>query len=140
MPIEYQIDHVQRRVVTACRGALTETDFRAYQQDVWSRPDVAGYDELVDMTEAGEVLAATGEKLKLLAAVSAAMDARETPSKFAIVAPRAGLYGLGRMYATWRGLQSRSTKQVEVFKTMSEALAWLGSPVAVASSVPPPNR
>jgi len=50
MPLAHRIDHRPRLVIARASGTLTDEEVFAYQKDVWSRPDVAGYDELVDMT------------------------------------------------------------------------------------------
>jgi len=125
MPIEYTIDHARRLVRATGRGIMTGDDVMEYQRDVWSSPEVSGYDELMDMREVERIELASGKRLKELAAVSAAMD---TPgrSKFAIVATKDEAFGLGRMYETYRRLEDRSTKQVGVFRTMEEAWAFLG--------------
>ena len=52
------------------------------------------------------------------------MDAPRSYSKFAIVAPQDLAYGLGRMFETYRELM-RPTRQVGVFRTLSEGLAFL---------------
>ena len=51
MPIEYRIDHDRKLVVAKGRGTVTDPDVFGYQREVWSRDDVAGYDELIDMSE-----------------------------------------------------------------------------------------
>jgi hypothetical protein len=48
------------------------------------------------------------------------------PTKFAIVAPDTLSHDLARFFRVYREIDPRSTKQVEVFKTMPEALGWLG--------------
>jgi hypothetical protein len=55
VPIEYEVDHARRLVRVAVREALTDPEVFAYPREVWSRPEVAGYDEPVDMTEAGPI-------------------------------------------------------------------------------------
>jgi len=65
------------------------------------------------------------ERVRELAARSAGMDGDSPPSRFAIVAPTEEAFGLGRMYQTYRSLDERSTKQVGVFRTMEEAMAFL---------------
>jgi len=49
-----------------------------------------------------------------------------SPSKFAIVAPQALPFGLGRMYEMYREMNEHSTKQVRVFRTRQKAVEWLG--------------
>jgi hypothetical protein len=46
-------------------------------------------------------------------------------TRFAIVATSAFAYGLARMYATYRALDARSTRAVNVFRAVNDAEAWL---------------
>ena len=126
MPLEHRIDHRLRLVLTRAIGTLTDEEIFAYQREVWSRPDVAGYDELVDMSDVEHVAVPSTDRVTQLASFSAAMDARAPASRFAIVAPRDYEFALGRMYEAHRELDSRGTKRVGVFRTRAEALAWLG--------------
>jgi hypothetical protein len=126
MPIEYQIDHARRLVLAKASGALTKPDFFEYQRTVWSRPDVAGFDELIDMTDVQGIEIVTADRAMDLATLSAEMDVDGPPSKLAIVAPGDLAYGLGRMYQTYRSMQDRSNKQVGVYRSMRDALSFLG--------------
>ena len=126
MPLVYRVDHDARIVLALGTGIITGADVFAYQTDVWSRPEVAGYDELVDMSLVTDIIAPTGDKVRDLATLSATMDHKSTTSKFAIVAQTDVAFGLGRMYQTYRALDRRSTKEVGVFRTMREALIFLG--------------
>jgi hypothetical protein len=128
MPIDYQIDHEHRLVTARARGKLTDADVFGYQQEVWSRRDVTGYDELIDMTACETIEVPSGDRVLQLAQLSASMDA-ESASKLAIVAPRDLAYGLGRMYESYRGVSALSTKEVNVFRSMIDAVAWLGKSV-----------
>jgi hypothetical protein len=126
MPITFRIDTEHRRVIATATGTLTDQDVFGYQRDVWSRPEIAGFDELVDVTgvEHVELPLPAGERMRELASMSSAMDA-DRPSRLAIVAPGDFAFGLGRMYGAYRESDRRSTKEVRVFRTTAEALAWL---------------
>jgi hypothetical protein len=50
MPIDHHIDHDRRLVLAEGHGTVSADEIFRYQSEVWSRPDVAGYDELVDMS------------------------------------------------------------------------------------------
>lgn len=126
MPIEYRIDHSRRLVVARALGVLTDADVFGYQREVWSQPQVAGYDELMDMTQATKIAVASADRVRELAAVSAAMDPPASAAKFAVVAPQDFAFGLGRMFATYRGIEPGSLKQVAVFRSLPPALAFLG--------------
>ncbi len=54
------------------------------------------------------------------------MDEKTIAAKIAIVAPNDFTYGLARMYETFRHLNERSKREVRVFRSMQDALAWLG--------------
>ena len=125
MPIEYQIDHVRRRVIATGRGTLGSQDFFGYQRDVWSLPEVTGYDELVDMSAVEHIDQPSIARIMSLAQLSAAMDHGGTVSKFAIVAPGDLAFGMGRMYQTHREMEASSNKRVGVFRSLPEALAFL---------------
>jgi hypothetical protein len=126
MPITYRVDNARRRVVATASGTLTESDVFGYQREAWSNAEVAGFDEIVDMTGVVEIVlpSPASDQLRDLAAASAEMDVLAS-SRFAIVAPGDLAYGLGRMYGVYREQDRRSTKQVRVFRTMDEAVAWL---------------
>jgi hypothetical protein len=126
LAIEYRIDHEQRLVWAKGRGTLTGEDVFQYQRDVWSSPDVRGYDELMDMSEVERIDLTSVRRLKDLASLSAAMDPPTSRSRFAIVAPKDETFGLSRMYETYRRLEDKSTKQVGVFRSLAEAMEFLG--------------
>lgn len=138
MPISYRIDHGLRLVVAAGHGAIVDSDVFDYQRDVWSRPEVAGYNELVDMTHVVHIHLLSPERIKDLATLAAEMDLPGRSSKFAIVAPAHLSFGLGRMIQSHRELDPRSTKEVAVFKTLAEALTFLG--VEGQVEIPGPGR
>ncbi len=125
MPIDFVIDHEQRLIMTKARGTMTHEDIMGYQQAIRSRPELIGYNELVDMSRVEGIALQSIERVRELAARSAGMDGDSPPSRFAIFAPTEEAFGLGRMYQTYRSLDERSTKQVGVFRTMEEAMAFL---------------
>ena len=135
MPIDYEIDH-QRRLVTARgRDTLTHEDIMGYQLGVWGRPEVEGYDELIDMSGVSEIALPSMDAVPRLAGLSARMDQPAGRSRLAIVAPGDFAFALGRRYETYRGLDPRSTKEARVFRSMAEALLFVGS----ASPSEPPS-
>jgi hypothetical protein len=135
VPITYRIDHERRLVVARGYGVFVADDVFGYQREVWSREDVAGFDELIDMTHVSEVDLPSAQRIRDLAAVAARMDLRSTPSRFAIVAPSDLVYGLGRMFQVYREAEPRSSKAVGVYRTIAEALAFLN--LTEAPPLPP---
>lgn len=127
MPLRYQIDDEHRLVTATGHGTLSDQEVFEYKQSVWSLPRVAGYDELVDVTDVQQIDVPSTERLRELARLSAAMDVSE-PSRLAIVANDLVSFGLARMYEVFRKLDTRSTKKVSVFRTVEEAIVWLKTP------------
>ena len=125
MPIVYRVDHDARVVVAAGLGVFSDGDVFGYQRDVWSRADVQGYNELIDMTQVTQIALPSADRVKDLATLAAEMDVPGAKSRMAVVAPENLAFGLGRMFQAYRELDRRSTKEVGIFRTMEEALAYL---------------
>ena len=107
-------------------GILTHQNIFKYQCEVWSNPDVDGYNELMDMTEVTRIDLPSHDDIQQLAELAADMDNPFTPTKFAIVAPGNEAFGLARMFQTYRSLAVGGTKTVGVFRTRAEAFDFLG--------------
>ena len=125
MPLEYDVDHERRLVRVTAIGVITPETLFGYQKHVWSDPAVADYDELVDMSSVGHVEAPSPSNVSALAGFSAKMDGNTRPTKLAIVTPDDLRFGLGRMYQAYREMKPGSNKEVAVFRTLADALAWL---------------
>jgi len=124
MPLEYEIDSVRRIVFVRAFGTLISNEIFNYQQKVWSQPEMAGYHEVVDMSDVSDLGPVSSEVLRYLAEMSAETDSTIGLSKLAIVAPTSVLYGLGRMFQAYREMNSNS-KQIGVFRNREEAIAWI---------------
>lgn len=125
MPIFFKLDHERRVVFAEGSGRLTDHDVFGYQQEVWSRSDVHGYDELMDMSGVESIEPPTPERVRELAELAAKMDAPAVATRLAIVAPSTLAFGLGKMFQAQRDLQDGSRKEVGVFRTRQEALGFL---------------
>ena len=130
MKIDYQINHMQQLVLARARNVLTEDDIFDYQREVWSRNDVTGFNELLDLSAVEQIDLTSTDSIEEFARLAVSMDIPATATRFAIVAPTDLMFGLGRMYEAYRNRNEQSTKQARVFRSRSEALAWL----AVSSS------
>lgn len=126
MPVAHRIDREYRLFRVRVHGTLTDEEVFGYQREVWSRPDVEGYDELVDMTDVEHIALPSAGRVQDLAGLSASMDTRSRASRMAVIAPSDTAFGVGRMYQTYRELDPRSTKEIGVFRTRCGALAFLG--------------
>jgi hypothetical protein len=125
VPIEYTIDH-EHHVVRARGSGVLSDDVFGYQRDVWTRLDVAGYDELVDMTNVRRIALPSIDRIRDLAGLSVQEDDPARVTRFAIVAPGDVAFMLGRLYKAIRGTTRGSARRVGVFRTLTEALEFLG--------------
>ena len=126
MPISSRINHLRRIVLAAGHGTLTDQDVFAYQKSVWSRKDIAGYDELMDMTDVQQIVPPPAARIRQLAEVASKMESSNSTSKFAILAPSDVAYGYGRMFKAFRAYQDGGARNVEVFRTQQEVMVFLG--------------
>jgi hypothetical protein len=126
MPLDYRIDRERRVVFATAARALSDDDVFAYQREVWSRGDLAGFDEVVDLGAVEDLVVSSGDRVRALAELASTMDVPGAPSRLAIVAPQDFAYGFARMFETYRTMNPRGAKAVSVFRSMQAALDWLG--------------
>jgi hypothetical protein len=126
MPLVFRLDREARVVVAAGYGTLTDVEVFEYQSKIFALDEAIGYDELVDLTHVTEIALPSTDRVRELASLAVGMDATHGNSKLGIVAPGDLAFALGRMFQTTRGLDPRSTTEVGVFRTMADALAFLG--------------
>jgi len=131
MPLEHRIDHAQRIVLVRCWGEISDTEIFTYQGEVWSRPGVAGYDELVDLTAVETLQVSSSARSEDLARVASAMDQPGGESRFAIVVESGISLQLAQRYAAQRSELARGRKVVQLFPRLEPALAWLGRPATL---------
>ena len=125
MPLEYRIDRERKVVFATAASILSDEDVFAYQREVWSRGDLAGYDEVVDLGQVEKLALSSNDQVRALAELASAMDVPGASSRLAIVAPHDLAYGFARMFETYRTMNQRGTKVVSVFRSMQAALDWL---------------
>jgi hypothetical protein len=124
VPVEDRIDHERRLVIARAWGTLTYLEMIEYQRRVWSRSDVNGYDELIDVTDVETFERPSPGVVASIAKLAASMDAAGPPAKLAVLAPGDLGYGLARQYQVLR-MAEGSTKTIAVFRTRDEAEAFL---------------
>ncbi|HEY5998288.1 MAG TPA: hypothetical protein VI078_03190 [bacterium] len=131
MPIEHTIDREKRLVTAALRGVVTYDELAEYERRVWSSPEVAGFDELVDMSRATDIEDDTVNNVERLASLAARLDAARGPSRLAIFAASDLHFGMGRMYKALREGRPGAVRTVEVFRDRGDAERWLSSDSSV---------
>jgi len=130
LPIEYTVDRERRLVITTPRGRVTPEEMFVYQRELWARPEVAGYDELVEMPTDLEIERDTVDNVERLASLAVSMDDMNGPARTAILAETDYHYAMGRMYKSFRELHPHGQRRVEVFRSRDDAMAWLEAPTA----------
>lgn len=125
MPVVHRVDHDHKIVLVRAYGVLTDEDVFTFQHTVWASPDVAGYNELGEMTYVTDIAIPSMHRVHDLAMTAAEMDPVDGMAKFAIVAPEDFGFGLGRMFQAYREMEKASRKEVAVFRTLEEAFNWL---------------
>ena len=78
------------------------------------------------MSQVKHIALPSPDRVREVADRAARKDTPASASRFVIVAPDDFAFGLGRMYEAYRNLDVRSQKKVSVFRTLDEALAFLG--------------
>jgi len=125
MPLAFRLDREAHVIVAAAYGTVTDEQVFDYQREISSRDDTIGYDELVDVTNIKEIALPSTDRVRDLAHVAAGTDALRGSSRLAIVAPGDLAFALGRMFQTNRELDPRNRREVGVFRSTKEALAFL---------------
>ena len=125
MPLIFRLDRESHVIVAAGYGTLTDEQVFEYHRQIASREDTIGYDELVDVTHVKEIALPSTDRVGELAALAAGTDAARGSSRLAIVAPGDLAFALSRMFQTTRELDPRSRREIGVFRTTKEALAFL---------------
>lgn len=126
IPIAYKVDSENRLVIATSSGALTMEKLYRYQLEAWSHKEIRSFNELVYLTNVQGLTPPTADRIRGLSDLAATMEANVSPSKLAIVAKGDFDFGLARMFQVFRELHPKSKKDVAVFRSANEALAFLG--------------
>jgi len=126
MAIEYGINEQERLLLLKGVDTLTVDDLVAYLRKVVARPEVVGFNGLVDLTGVKDIVLGMMGKIQLFGQLSSSLDNRWSSSRLAIVDTGDGRFGLDGLYATFKGLKPDSAKQVSVFRNMEDAMQFLG--------------
>jgi hypothetical protein len=120
MPFSSVIDAGRRLVVTTGTGVITGDEgidcCRQLKQQLGFNP---AFDQLLDLTAATRFDATTAQ-LQMIAT----MPLFSATSRRAIVASNPTIFGLARMFESYRGLYGVG-EHVRVFRDMNDAVAWL---------------
>lgn len=126
MPITYTIDRQAGLILTTATGMLTNQELLEHKQRLSRDADVrVGTVELSDVRGVAS-LEITAEGVRQFVAHDAADTERFADYRLAIVASEDVVYGMARMYQ----MMTDPNAKVRVFRSMTEARAWLGAGTA----------
>lgn len=126
MPVSTWVDDPERVRYIAFSGILSDEDVATSFQMV-AEPGGDPHMDLIVDTSAVDEIRATAKGLQGVAG-QRSRDAKRNigpPSRVAIVAPADAVYGMARMYASYREAAA-TTSQYHICRTMAEAREWLG--------------
>ena len=109
--------------MTTAVGKVSKADFMAHIEQVWGDPAVAGFDELIDVSQA-DLSALSTEDIAGIVKSGVSVDLA-SPSKLALCVSTELSYGLGRMYGSMRESNTDNEREVKVFSDLASARAWL---------------
>ncbi|MGI9325861.1 MAG: hypothetical protein ACR2PZ_11625 [Pseudomonadales bacterium] len=124
MPYSIEVDRSLHRVWFRATGIYAQAEAFQSIQDMVDHPDfLSGDDVLVDMTEVEEVPLLSADILKKVE-FDKGLIAKLGTANWAFVTPTDLLYGFARMY---QSLMDDAPIQVEAFRDLEAAVAWLDS-------------
>jgi hypothetical protein len=127
MPAASIVDSSHRVVITVCSGELTLDEIKATSAEIQGHSEFhPDFQQLIDLSAASKCHLYAKDLYQL----KDAYDPFSNKGKRAVVAPDAVWFGIGRMYQ----LMLNST-QFAVFRSLPEAIAWLGLDVTVLEVV-----
>ena len=119
MPASYRIDRARRLVLSSATGVLTHDDLRAHMRNLAGDSNFdPSFRQIFDF-RAVTNLEVTGAALRELAQ----SNPWKKRTRRAFVCDRDVLFGMARMFQL---LTNGAPAEIQVFREMSEALAWLG--------------
>ncbi len=126
MPITYEIHPELLLVVTRFTGVVTDEEFvQLYGAMLHDSAYALGTNELADLREC-ENLSLSAQALRRVEGITRQRYGDSgLEFRTAIIAPRDGAYGIGRMYEVFA---EEGPENVRVCRAPAEALAWLDLP------------
>ena len=123
MPITLDVVDSKRFVYARATGVLTLADNLGAFQALSADPRFeAGFSQLCDFRDVTEAHLGESEVREIVAAEEGSLDFL-TGARIALVAPEDFSFGLARM---WEILADRMPFETHVFRSLGEAIAWLG--------------
>jgi|WetSurMetagenome_2_1015567.scaffolds.fasta_scaffold497892_1 hypothetical protein len=126
MPITTTIDRHERLVHAIATGIVTNDDLMTYQESVWIKGGVSGYNGIFDGTHA-DFSRVNFSGLLAFSQNAAKVDLDAPPSKLAIVVSSQYLKQLAEFYRTATEALPGDSRTTKIFHTYDDALAWVSN-------------
>jgi hypothetical protein len=122
MAVSYTIDSKRRLILSSASGEITGAELLGHQDRLMHDPDFdPNFRQLADFTGTTRV-SVSSEDVRTLAA----RNIFAPGSRRCVIAPTAEIFGLARMFQTFREL-SGGKEELQIFKDREEAMRWLFS-------------
>ncbi len=126
MPIRFYVDRDLRLVVAVHIGPVPDAEFLAAYEKLYADPDFdLSFDILVDLRKAESVSRSAAALQSLASSIVPRYERSKSPIKLVFVAKTDVSYGMSRMFQAFADTLPGESM---VFRTMDEALDWLGAP------------
>ena len=131
--IRVSVDHSRRTRFVILEDFIDDIQILETYKEIIADPDFdQTYNHFVDLTRVDHFNVTTQGVRDLADLFKPNLG--EYPSKLALVAPKIHIYGMARMYQSFR---ANTQRQVRVFRTAEEAYSWLG--ITPHAEEPPPR-
>jgi hypothetical protein len=122
MPVTYRIDQARHLIHTTCTGMVTLQEVLEHFAVLMQDPNRShGLDVLLDLTRIDSV--PTSDELRIVTSEIAHIRPEIEFGRCAVAASGEAMYGMSRMFEVYA--EGHFTN-VQAFRTVEEAAAWLG--------------
>ena len=124
MPVVSTADHSRYTVFTTFTGMIRLTELEQYQLEFWTDPELAGYNELMDLGDANFDNINYGDLLTLTQLASRLY--RFNPgSRLAIVVHNKEHQNISDFYIAARAMTTTLGRETASFNDVEQAMNWL---------------
>ncbi|MCK4708315.1 MAG: hypothetical protein KAU21_06845, partial [Gammaproteobacteria bacterium] len=124
MPVIANPDHQLRIVHTICSGLLTIEEIEHYQKTTWLVPEIYGYNELFDLSDA-DISNLRTEHFIQMAENVAKLHMLDTNSRLALLICNKNQLPLAEFYLAAKTLLPVPTREAKIFESKDAAMNWL---------------
>jgi len=128
MPVKHDIDVKAKLLITTCEGVATDIEFiealKKYQKKIQSDSAHSGFNEVIDLTKVTNIKI-TLNGIKSISHLALKTDNKNVRSKLAFIVNSKFAFSLVRLYKTYRSLDKKSNKAINIFNDEKDAFEWV---------------